>query len=153
MTARPGCEPIVCGYRHGERVRTLLGGATGRVHIGTDPDAEYPPAEIRWSNGETTPLDHDITPHIRPLTEDPAAMTDHSAPAADDETVHGYRHGDRVRDRRDGSTGRVRIIEPDADSRADGIDYARAELVFDDLFIRAELDEHQAQYLELLGDE
>jgi hypothetical protein len=63
--------------------------------------------------------------------------------------VCGYRHGDRVRDIRDDTTGHVRILSPDPDETA-GIDYARAEIVWDDHSCRFELTDHTAVWLEPL---
>lgn len=52
---------------------------------------------------------------------------------------HGFRDGDRVRDTRDGSTGRVRFLTLTADERASG-DVADAEVQWDGSCVADELE-------------
>jgi hypothetical protein len=53
--------------------------------------------------------------------------------------IHGYADGERVRDRRDGSTGRVRFLDLTDEERASG-ECAEAEIVWDDSFVQDQLD-------------
>jgi len=52
--------------------------------------------------------------------------------------IHGYADGERVRDRRDGSTGRVRHLTLTEEERASG-ECAEAEIVWDGLAVQDEL--------------
>ncbi|AYF78332.1 hypothetical protein D7D52_35940 [Nocardia yunnanensis] len=76
-------------------------------------------------------------------------MTDTDPSAQSPETVHGFHDGERVRDRRDGSTSHVRFLSLTPTERATG-EYAEAEIVFDALACRFELDEHTAPHLDRL---
>ncbi|GGM75818.1 hypothetical protein GCM10012275_53200 [Longimycelium tulufanense] len=55
------------------------------------------------------------------------------------DTIHGFRDGDRVRDRRDGFTGTVRFNNLSAEERASG-EYAEAEVRWDGRFGDDELE-------------
>ena len=62
-------------------------------------------------------------------------------------TAQHFAHGSRVRDRRTGRLGTVRLFEPDPDP-----DTARGEVRWDGLFVADELD-LVADHLELVSPE
>lgn len=85
--------------------------------------AQYPPS------GACVPHPFPAAPGRAHTPKGPQPMT----------TIHGYRHGDRVRDRRDGSTGTVRILDLTPAERSSG-DYAEAEIRWDTLSHATELE-------------
>ena len=64
-------------------------------------------------------------------------------------TVCGFVDGDRVRDRRSGCTGRIRIVEPTLAERIEG--YVEAEVVWDGFCTADALDRVIEHGLELYG--
>jgi hypothetical protein len=67
------------------------------------------------------------------------------------ELRHGYHHGERVRDTRDGTLGRVRFLELTPDEITEG-GYADAEIVWDGHFSQTELDLVRAHLERVLSE-
>lgn len=53
--------------------------------------------------------------------------------------IHGYADGDRARDRRGGTTGRVRFLTLTDEERASG-ECAEVEIVWDGSFVQSQLE-------------